>query len=76
MTELRIEIDLKRCLKSGQCCYMFPDLIRLRDDSFPEILPAIADGHQLVDLERAEELVDTCPAMAIHIVGSRTMGSE
>jgi hypothetical protein len=48
----------------------------LRDDSFPEILPAIADGHQLVDLERAEELVDTCPAMAIHIVGSRTMGSE
>ncbi|MGI9324700.1 MAG: ferredoxin [Pseudomonadales bacterium] len=65
-----IEINLKKCIKSGQCCYMFPDLVRLREDGFPAPLPQIANGHQAVDLNRAEELVDTCPAMAIHIVES------
>jgi ferredoxin len=62
---MKIDIDLKVCLQSGQCCYLFPDFVRLGDDGFPQVLEQVA---QLNNVERAEELVDTCPAMAIKVV--------
>ncbi len=62
---IKIRIDLSTCVQSGQCAYFHPDLLRLRDDGFPELIATEFDEGQRA---RLEELVDLCPAMAIHLV--------
>lgn len=59
-----LTINKSRCLKSGQCTYMHPDLFREGEDGHPDVLVA-----ELTDEQRAaaEEAVDLCPASAISL---------
>lgn len=64
---LKMRIDYRKCARSGQCFYMYPDLVQKGDDDLPRLL-----NHE-VPMEkrgRAEELIDICPMAAIHAEAS------
>ena len=67
MVRSRIIIDLDICIRAGQCFYMHPELVAMREDGYPMVIGAVlsADG----DLEEAGTLVDVCPVGAITLVG-------
>lgn len=50
---------------SGQCYYMYPELVRMKDDGYPEV---IASRVANVSDETLRELIEGCPAMAIESV--------
>ncbi len=60
-----IRINLSRCVMSGQCYYMYPELVRMKDDGYPEV---IASRVANVSDETLRELIEGCPAMAIESV--------
>lgn len=68
MAEKRIIIDLDNCIRSGQCFYMHPGLLRARADGYPE--PVSAAPLRAADMEEARTLLDVCPVGAISIAGS------
>ena len=61
---MRLVIDYGKCKKSGQCFYMFPDLVERGSRDLPKLLAAEISDHRLED---AEDLVDLCPAAAISL---------
>ena len=63
---MKVQVDLNRCYKSGECCYNHHDLFKLGDDGFPQILLA----ELTTDAEKVEaaQAVEVCPAQAISIV--------
>jgi ferredoxin len=62
---MKIEIDRRSCLKSGQCSYLHPELFERDGDDFP-----IAKTEQVSGslIEGAEEAIELCPASAITLV--------
>lgn len=62
---MRIEIDYRACVKSGQCWYLQPQLFRQRKDGYPE--PSRAEIG-LAEREPAEAAADLCPGAAISLV--------
>ena len=67
MRPKHIVIDLDACVRSGQCFYMHPKLVRMRDDGYPELVSAEPLSPQAID--EALRLIDACPAGAIRIDG-------
>ena len=61
---MQLTINHDRCLKSGQCAYMQPDLFKLDDGGSPMVLVASPAGPQI---EMAQDAVDMCPAQAISL---------
>jgi len=62
---MNVSIDHKKCLRSGQCTYLHPDLFREGDDGFPIVLVEQPEGEQR---EGAEDAADICPASAIRVL--------
>jgi ferredoxin len=62
---LRIVIDHKRCLKSGQCAYMQSELFRMNDDGAPVVIVAEVHGDQVA---LAADAIEMCPGQAIALV--------
>ena len=63
-----LRIDLAQCIRSGECYYNHPELIRMNDDGTPRILVAIiATDRQRVE---AEQAIEVCPARAISLLES------
>lgn len=62
---MRIEIDRKTCLRSGQCTYLHPKLFREGSDGYP-----IASQEEVpADLEaEAEDAAEICPSGAIALL--------
>ena len=60
----RLTVDTKKCLKSGQCTYLHPDLFKQGPDGRPIVLVAEPAGARL---QEAEDAVEICPGMAIHL---------
>jgi len=47
---------------SGQCYYLHPQLVRMRDDGFPELIEnALTEASE----ESINDLLETCPLLAI-----------
>jgi ferredoxin len=63
---MKLEVDLGKCYKSGECCYNHPDLFKVGDEGFPQILVTelTTDPEKL----EAEQAVEVCPAQAISII--------
>ena len=57
-----LTVNHKKCLKSGQCTYMQPDLFKEGPDGYPIVLNTEPTAVQRPD---AEEAMDLCPASAI-----------
>ena len=61
----RLVIDHEKCLNSGQCAYMQPELFKTDDDGAPVILVESADGEMRA---KAEDAIAMCPGQAISFV--------
>ena len=58
-------IDLDKCIRSGECYYNHPDLMKMNDDGTPKLLVSIiTTDRQRVE---AEQAIEVCPARAISL---------
>ena len=63
---MRVEVDVPKCVGSGQCVLHAPDVFDQRDDDGVAILLEEQPGAELLDDVR--EAVAVCPAAAIRLV--------
>jgi ferredoxin len=63
---MRVELDVPKCVASGQCVMAAPDVFDQRDDDGVAILLEEWPGEDLLDDVR--EAVAVCPAAAIRLV--------
>ncbi|MCF1593488.1 ferredoxin [Streptomyces muensis] len=63
---MRVELDLPKCVASGQCVMAAPDVFDQRDEDGVAILLQEQPDDELLDEVR--EAVAICPAAAIRLV--------
>ncbi len=63
---MKVVIDKDKCYKSGECYYNHPELFKMDDEGFPQVLVDELNDATLV--QHAEEAREVCPAVAISIV--------
>jgi ferredoxin len=61
---MRLVIDYKKCLKSGQCSYLHSELITADADGTPRV---ITEQIEEPLRDAAEDVVDLCPSGAISL---------
>ncbi len=61
---MKLTVDRKACIKSGQCTYLHPDLFKEEADGYPAVLVDPVPPDQLSD---AEDAVEICPGQAIFL---------
>ena len=62
---MRLTVNLRTCLRSGQCTYMHPRLFREGEDGFPVVLVEHPEGELL---EEARDAAELCPSSSIHLL--------
>ncbi|WP_327322108.1 ferredoxin [Streptomyces sp. NBC_01210] len=63
---MRITVDRERCVGSGNCVRIAPDLFEQGDDGLVCLVPGAAPD---MDDQEAAEAADLCPAAAIAYLG-------
>lgn len=64
----KIEIDLTQCIRSGECYYNHPEMMKMSPDGTPMLLVGvITTDRQRIE---AEQAIEVCPARAISLVES------
>lgn len=61
----KLIIDRERCLNSGQCAYLQPELFEMDDYGEPRVLNDHPNGRMIA---RAEDAISMCPAQAISLI--------
>ena len=61
---MRLSVDRGRCLRSGQCTYLHPDLFKEDEEGYPVVLVDPIPPEMEDEARDAEEI---CPSMAIVI---------
>ncbi len=59
---MKITVDRKACLKSGQCTYLHPRLFAEDPSGFPTVLLDPVPGELR---QEAEDAAEVCPSQAI-----------
>ncbi|MEU3985414.1 ferredoxin [Streptomyces sp. NPDC026672] len=62
---MKITVDQERCVASGQCVLVAPDLFDQRDEDGVVVL--LADRPERARLPEARQAADLCPALAIAV---------
>ena len=64
---VKLQIDLRKCARTGQCYYMHPELVRRGADDWPEaiVAPSAPERSMAEQIEAAADVVDLCPQVAI-----------
>lgn len=62
---MRLTVNLRTCLRSGQCYYLHPQLFREGDEGFPVVLLERPEGELL---EEAKDAAELCPSSSIALV--------
>ncbi len=60
----KLVIDLEKCLNSGQCAYLQPELFEINDDGEPRVLNSAPSGELIA---KANDAIEMCPAQAISL---------
>ena len=60
----KLVIDLEKCLNSGQCAYLQPELFELNDAGEPNVLNDAPEGDLIA---KAQDAIEMCPAQAIRL---------
>ena len=63
---MRVEVDVAKCVASGQCVLVAPDVFDQRDEDGMVVLLDETPAPGLRDAVRESAMV--CPATAIHLV--------
>jgi ferredoxin len=61
---MKIVIDNKKCLRSGQCTYLHPKLLKEGPDGYPVVLVDVVPDDLV---KEAEDAADICPSGAIDL---------
>lgn len=69
----RIEVDRERCVGSGTCEMLAPDVFEVADDGIVAVLRPEPDGE---DAEAAAEAVRACPTQALELADRTTEDPE
>ena len=56
---MKVLVDKEKCFMSGECYYNHPELFRMDEDGYPEVIENRIDQDLL---RHAEEAVEVCPA--------------
>ncbi|MFF9653635.1 ferredoxin [Streptomyces sp. NPDC014622] len=64
---MRVEVDQPKCVASGQCVLLVPDVFDQDDDGIVELLTDTPDPAHHDDVR---ESASVCPAAAIRLVGA------
>ncbi len=59
---MRVRIDLEVCIRSGECYYNHPELVRMGDAGDPTLIATDLDTEALQ--QHAREAAEVCPAGA------------
>jgi len=59
-----LTIDREKCLNSGQCAYLQPEIFQLDEHDEPQILNANPTGELIA---KAQDAIAMCPAQAISL---------
>ncbi|EKX66861.1 ferredoxin [Streptomyces ipomoeae] len=65
---MRVEVDVPKCVASGQCVMLAPDVFDQREEDGTVVLLDEAPSNELHDAVR--ESATVCPAAAIRLVES------
>lgn len=60
----KLTIDQDKCLNSGQCAYLQPELFELDDNGAPQVLHGNPTGDFVA---KARDAIEMCPAQAISL---------
>jgi len=58
----KLSIDREKCLNSGQCAYLQPELFQLDDRGEPQVLDEQPSGDLIA---KANDAIEMCPSQAI-----------
>ena len=61
----KLIIDPEKCLNSGQCAYLQPELFEMDDDGAPVVLNKHPDGDLIA---KANDAIEMCPSQAISLL--------
>lgn len=62
---MRLTVNYRTCLKTGQCYYLHPELFRQREDFYPAVLvERLDEGLRAA----AEDAIDLCPSRSIRFI--------
>lgn len=61
---MRIRLDEDRCMGTGVCTQLAPELFRISEEGISEILVECVDGAQLA---KAREAVARCPTSSLSL---------
>lgn len=61
----KLVIDREKCLNSGQCAYLQPELFELDDSGEPHVRNDHPEGELIA---KANDAIEMCPAQAISLV--------
>ncbi len=61
----RLVIDHDKCLNSGQCAYLQPELFEIKEDGAPTVLVEAPDDEALI--AKAQDAITMCPGQAISL---------
>jgi|TARA_B110000263_G_C15273604_1_gene494728 ferredoxin len=57
-------INYDRCIKTGECYRVYPEMFKARPDGFPDVLNSEPQGE---DYEDALDAVRSCPGYAVRL---------
>jgi ferredoxin len=61
---MKVRIDRNKCFMAGECFYNHPELFRMGEDGYPEVIADVTTA----ELRRhADEAIEVCPAGAISL---------
>jgi ferredoxin len=64
---MKVTVDLKKCIKAGECYYNHPALLKVnKDTGYPDVQMAELSTEELI--REAQEAAEVCPAQAITVV--------
>lgn len=61
----KLLIDQEKCVNSGQCAYMQPELFELNEAGEPHVLDLNLAGELIA---KANDAIEMCPSQAISLV--------
>ena len=68
--ESRVRINHGACIRSGECYYNHPELVRKGDDGDPQLITTDLSTQDL--LLHAQDAAEVCPAQAIEVIENQS----
>ena len=62
---VKIHIDKTKCYMSGECYYNHPEIFKMDEEGYPEVIYSGLDKNEIK--QHAQEAAEVCPAAALKL---------